>query len=85
VSKISAILDRLTASDLISVQGIRGPTIVDQICVYEGEVGAHASGTVGREVLEKIAELVPACQSSVETGCGKSTILAANQPFSCRS
>lgn len=50
--------------------------IIRGIQHYESERGQHASGTFGKNVLEKIAELSPPIPTvSVETGCGKSTIL----------
>jgi Methyltransferase domain len=49
---------------------------ISQISDYERARGEHSSGTFGPNVLLKIAELAPATVShSVETGCGKSTIL----------
>jgi Methyltransferase domain len=50
--------------------------IISQISDYERARGEHASGTFGSNVLLKIAELAPKTVNySVETGCGKSTIL----------
>jgi hypothetical protein len=51
-------------------------TLISKITEYEQRRGAHASGTIGPEVLFAIASHWPAqTTATLETGCGKSTIL----------
>jgi hypothetical protein len=53
--------------------------LIERLAIYEQQRGEHASGTFGRNVLEKIVEFAPAEMNfSVETGCGKSTVLFSN-------
>jgi uncharacterized coiled-coil protein SlyX len=54
-------------------------TVIDDIQNYERVVGEHAAGGLGATALASIAELAPRpLLLSVETGCGKSTILLSN-------
>ncbi len=55
---------------------VRFEEIIRDIQQYVSERGQHASGAFGMNVLDKIVELSPPVPVvSVETGCGKSTIL----------
>src|SRR5215472_13405558 len=51
--------------------------ILDEIAKYEAERGAHAKGTLSAAVMEQFTALAGAApvRRSIETGCGKSTIL----------
>lgn len=54
-------------------------TVINNIQSYERVVGEHAAGGLGAIALATIAELAPRpLLLSVETGCGKSTILLSN-------
>ncbi len=55
------------------------PAITDLILDYERSIPQHRSGTVELPVLQALERLVPApLDFTVETGCGKSTILLSN-------
>jgi hypothetical protein len=50
--------------------------IIEDVLSYEREHGELLpSGSLGKGVLRKIIELAPNPQNTVETGCGKSTVL----------
>jgi FkbM family methyltransferase len=61
--------------DLTPAEG----SIAGRIAHYEAARGAHASGSFGTAVLEAIERLAPVeIGCSVETGCGKSTVLLSH-------
>ncbi len=57
----------------------RSPSITDRILEYEQSIPQHRAGTVEVPVLQALERLVQApLDFTVETGCGKSTILLSN-------
>jgi Methyltransferase domain len=53
--------------------------LVEKILEYERAVGKHRAGTFGPDIFRAIAEALPrGAKTSLETGCGKSTILLSN-------
>jgi hypothetical protein len=50
--------------------------VIEEVLAYERERGEQKAGSLGETVLRRIAELAPnPMRNSVETGCGKSTVL----------